>query len=118
MGEATLIQDSGMNTVTFTAGAAMTPGDIVALPDGRAGVVAGLANVASGDPVACHVAGVFQVAKLSSDANAVGESLYWDDTNKWLTETAGGNLYVGKCFATAAALTTTTLVALNVTTQP
>lgn len=67
-----------------------------------------------GDTVAIHTRGVFDHTKEaagSGQAFAVGEAVYWDNTNKRMTKTSSGNKLVG--VATAAALTTDTTVRLR-----
>jgi len=39
--------------------------------------------------------GCYTLPKLSTDAWSVGDILYWDNTNHWLTKTVGSNLKVG-----------------------
>jgi predicted RecA/RadA family phage recombinase len=48
-----------------------------------------------------QVVGEFNVGKASADVVAQGAALYWNNTTKVLTTTAGGNTYAG--WATAAA---------------
>ncbi len=45
--------------------------------------------------------GKIEYAKLTTDAVTVLQTLYWDDTNKWLTTTAGAHKKAG--FATKTA---------------
>ncbi|MDP3853158.1 DUF2190 family protein [Phenylobacterium sp.] len=70
-------------------------------------------NVA-GDAVAIHVSGVFDhIAEGagSGQAFAVGELVYWDNTNKRMTKTSTSNTKVG--VAVAAKLTADTTVRLR-----
>ena len=39
--------------------------------------------------------GVFELAAVTSESAAIGAKIYWDDTARRLTTTAGGNLLVG-----------------------
>lgn len=69
----------------------------------------------AGDPVALHTEGVFDHVKEgagSGQAFAVGDAVYWDDTNKRLTKTTTGNTKVG--YATATALTTDTTLRFRI----
>ena len=111
MSEATLIQAGGKAAMQFTAAAALTPGEIITLPDGRAGVVAGLTSIASGDPAAAHIDGEFQCAKLTSDDVAAGATIYWDQGNARATTTASTHVCLGK--ATAAYGTSSSIVRFN-----
>lgn len=40
-----------------------------------------------------YVTGVHSHAKIGSQAWAVGDVVYWDDTNKWFTKTATAGFY-------------------------
>src|SRR5687768_5116703 len=67
-----------------------------------------------GDTVAIHTEGVFDHTKEaagSGQAFAVGDAVYWDNTNKRMTKTSTSNKLVG--VAVAAALTTDTTVRLK-----
>jgi len=76
---------------------AIGSGDIITivapanLVSGQAFIVGSLflvaqADALSGDEVACARTGVFKLPKLSTDVNAVGEKLNWNDVNKNLQE--------------------------------
>lgn len=77
--------------VRFTATAAANGGDVIAAPDGRLGVVAGLKSVAIGDEVALHLKGEFDFKAKAADTFAAGATGYWDATNKEITSTSSGN---------------------------
>lgn len=74
MAEATKVQCG--ETVNWTADAAYSAGDVVQLPDGRAGVVA--VDCDSGDIVGVHVEGIFLMTKTTSMACLRGGRAYWD----------------------------------------
>ncbi len=58
--------------------------------------------------------GVFDLAKVSAQAWAVGESIYWDNSAKLATNVKGtANLRIGSAVATAANPTSTGHVALE-----
>jgi predicted RecA/RadA family phage recombinase len=65
------------------------------------------ATAAVGVTFALWVVGCFTLPKLSTDVWAVGDVLYWDNTNFWLTKLATSNLKVAIAIATAASTTTT-----------
>lgn len=71
-----------------------------------------VADIAAGVAGSVQMTGEFQIAKLSTDVVAQGAALYWDNTNKRLTTTAGGNTYAG--YATGAAGNGTTTVNINI----
>lgn len=112
--DATLLQESGLEAVQFAASAAVVAGEIIGVPDGRAGVVAGISGSASGAPVATHVGGIFQVAIKSADVVAIGDTLYWDTGNDEATKTSGANQLLGKAFTAAGNAVVTGQVSLNV----
>lgn len=60
-------------------------------------------DLAANEQGAYRVTGVIAVPKKAGDAPATGAALYWDNTAKNLTVTAGGNTYAGWAFAPAAA---------------
>ena len=64
--------------------------------------------------VELHLGGVFSgLAKKAGDTFAVGDKVYWDDTNKYFTSTSSGNLWKGHCYATAASADTTMTVRIR-----
>ena len=88
-------------------------GDVLYLPSAPAPLVSGqglligsmfgivLASVAEGQPFVLWLKGTYQLPKNASEVWTVGEGLYWDNGNMWLTITSAGNTRVG----VAAALT-------------
>jgi len=69
-----------------------------------------LANAASGEFAVC---GVFDINKLSTDIFAVGDFVYWDNTNKRLTSTSAGNTKIGVAIVAAGNPSSTVRVLLN-----
>lgn len=69
----------------------------------RVGKIFGVAvnDVTSGSVGQFLTQGVFDIAKTTG-AISVGDAVFWDNTNKYLTTTAAGNCEVGVC--TVAAL--------------
>lgn len=53
----------------------------------------------SGANAALKVLGVFDLTKIGSQAWAVGQLVYWDNTNKRCTSVATGNLLIGAAVA-------------------
>lgn len=87
------------DVLDYTAGGSAIASGAVVLMDKRIGVA--VADIAANATGAVHVAGVWTLAKLSTDVVAQGALLYWDSTNSRLTTTASGNTLAG--YATAAA---------------
>lgn len=60
-----------------------------------------------------HACGVFDLDKVSAQAWAVGDAIYWDDTAKKATTVATGNTPIGHATAVAANPSSTGYVLLN-----
>ena len=80
------------NTIPLTAPAAVTSGTGVLI-----GSIFGIAahDAASGDPVEVVTTGVFDLNKVGAQAWAVGDKIYWDNTNKRTTTVATDNTLIG-----------------------
>ena len=80
------------NTITLTAPAAVTSGAGVLI-----GSIFGIAahDAASGDPVEVVTTGVFDLNKVGAQAWAVGDKVYWDNTNTRATTVATDNTLIG-----------------------
>lgn len=86
------------DVLTFTAPYAVTSGN----PFKVGALVAVAATTAAlGGTVEGQVEGVFLLPKLSAQAWAVGDKIYWDDAAKVMTNVAGGTL-VGAAVEVAA----------------
>lgn len=68
---------------------------------------------ASGATVVLEIEGVYDVTKKAGDTFAVGDKVYWDDTNKYLTSTPTGNKWVGVAVKAAAGADATVRSNLN-----
>lgn len=77
-----------------------------------------LANAASGETVAVHRGGVAELPKATGQAWTVGQAVYWDDTNRVCTTTAGTNLLIGAVFEAAVSAATTGWVLLDGAVRP
>ncbi len=80
------------NTITLTAPYDVASGDGL-LVGSIFGVAAGDAE--SGATVEAALTGVFDLTKVGSQAWAVGDKVYWDDTNKRCTTVATDNTLIG-----------------------
>lgn len=100
------------------------PGDVVTVlapynvASGAGTLVGTLFGVAaytalSGAEVEIKTDGVYELPKLSAQAWTVGQLLYWDDTNKWVTSVASTNVLIGKALAVAANPSATGIVRLS-----
>lgn len=82
--------------LTLTAPYAVSSGQ-GALVGSIFGVAAG--DVSSGAEGEFKTTGVFDLAKVGSQAWTVGARIYWDDTNKYCTTTASTNKLIGVAVA-------------------
>lgn len=94
----------------YTATAAISSGDLVAMSD-TVGVA--LADGAIGDTIAVRVEGVFELPKATGTALAQGKKLYLDATAGNIVGLATGNTYAGKAYVAADSAATTVQVAIN-----
>ena len=85
-------------TLTLTAPYAVTSGQGL-LVGSLFGVASGSAAIDT--PVEATTEGVYELAKVSAQAWAVGVAIYWDDTARLATTVATGNTFIG--YATQAA---------------
>lgn len=96
--------------IDYTPGSAVASGDVVVQGD-LVGVA--LRPLATGEPGALAVDGVFDFNKNTGVAFTVGTVLYWDDTNNVVTATATGNKQIGKVVRAAATNDTTVRMRLS-----
>lgn len=117
MAEATYLDNDC--EVGLVAVAAMTPGQVIQLNNGKAGVITGMGQaVAAGDPAAAQTEGVFTIAKAASVVILDGAPLWWDHSANAATPVpplAAGDrdFYLGCAAEDAAASATTVKVLLN-----
>lgn len=80
------------HTITLAAPAAVTSGSGLLV-----GAIFGIAahDAASGEPVETLTVGVVDITKVGTQAWAVGDKIYWDNTNKRATKTATDNTLIG-----------------------
>jgi len=112
--EATPVNDS--LCLAVTAEAALAAGEIIQLPDGRAGYVAGLRALVAGDEAGIQVAGRVTVAKTASVVILKGDEVHWDrsaNTATPLKAVAGADFSDGVAVKDAAATDTTVEIELN-----
>ena len=101
------IQDGDI--LDYTAGAAISAGDVVVI--GTIGGVA-ITDIANGATGAVAISGVFRVTKATG-AVTQGALLYWNATNSNLTTTATGATLVGVAAAAALSGDATVDILLN-----
>jgi predicted RecA/RadA family phage recombinase len=108
--------NDGPISVTVPSGG-YAAGEVLQLPDGRAGVVAGLAALTEGQTAGLQVQGRVTLAKTASVVILKGGRVFWDrsaNTATPLQIAAGADFFIGVAVADAASADTTVEVDLNV----
>lgn len=115
MSEATPYKDADtIDVVTPAAGYAA--GEVIQLPDGRAGVVQGLSARVENDPASLQTSGQVTLAKTASVVILDGDPLYWDrsaGTATPLRAVAGADFPIGVAIGDATSAATTVVCDLN-----
>lgn len=80
------------NTITLTA-----PYDVASGDGLLVGAIFGVATgaAANGESIEAALVGVFDLKKVGSQAWAVGDKIYWDNTAKETTKTVASNTLIG-----------------------
>ena len=118
MAEAVLQKDANANSIEIIAPAALTPGEIIQLPDGRASRYAGELTATSGDTVTMQTAGAMTITKTSGVVVLDGAPVYWDrsaGSGTPLKALAGADFYAGTAVGDSLSADTTMVVDFNVT---
>jgi predicted RecA/RadA family phage recombinase len=114
MSEAVLYKQAA-DVIDYTPTTAKSSGEVIELPDGRAGVVT--TDLAAAQQGSAHTEGIFTMAKTASISMLKGQPLYWNATTNKVNYT--GDFYVGVSLEDDIAGTATTIkVDLNVEYQP
>jgi len=87
------------DTLTFVAPYAVASGAPFKV---GAFVAVAVTAAAIGATVEGNMEGVFNLPKTSAQAWAIGDKIYWDDTNKVMTTVSTSNTLVGAATAVAA----------------
>lgn len=72
-----------------------------------------ITKVALGETMQMQTKGIVKHTKVTADVVAVGDKIYWDNTNKILTTTATSNKWVGVAVAAAGNTATEVELRLN-----
>ena len=111
--EATLYLEG--DQVRFTALAALASGEVLQVPDGRAGYIANLRGFVLGDQAAAQVEGIVEVLKTADINLLAGGDAFWDTSAGTATyKIADGDFYLGRAAEDSLAAATTVKVDLNV----
>jgi predicted RecA/RadA family phage recombinase len=102
--------------VRITLDAAMDPGELRQLPDGRAAVFNAASGLASGDRANFSTTGQYVCTKTASVVLLDGGRAYWDHSANAITfrKVNDRDFYVGRVVGDAASADTTCVVNLNV----
>lgn len=116
MAEATNLQEAEF--IPYTVTAAVVAGQVIQLPDGRAGVA--VDGYAAGVLGTFQVSGLCTVAKTTTMVMLPGSELFWDASANKAHLLHGNDLdfFLGTCFDDAASAATTVLVLLNQNPSP
>lgn len=100
------------------SGSKITAGTVVTLGSGATGRIGVIGNdIPDGDVGSVHVTGVFEVAKTSTNAIALGTDVYFDGTGITEASNDGGGtpVYYPKAgFAAAAAAASDTVILVKI----
>jgi predicted RecA/RadA family phage recombinase len=99
------------DTVQAAAPYAVASGGAALIGAALFGVAVG--DIASGFTGNFKTTGIYALPKVNGQAMAAGAKLYWDNTAKNITTTAGGNVYVGVTIGNWASADTTVRIKLN-----
>lgn len=102
------------DTISFTTVAAVSAGEVLQVPDGRAGVAVN--GPAAGETVSCQITGIHKLAKTANEIYVPGQRLYWDASASKVTAVppvTAADFFVGCAVLDAAAADTTASVDLN-----
>lgn len=107
------VQSGEVIGVTVASGS-----DEVALSSGDGYLIGSLfgvavADAAIGEVVQLQVVGVVDIAKTSAEAWSVGEKIYWVNSTRRATSTAGANKFIGVATEVAANPSSTGRVRLS-----
>lgn len=100
--------------ITFTTVAAVSAGEVLQVPDGRAGIATN--GPAAGEDVSCEITGIKKLAKTANEIYVPGQRLYWDASASKVTAVppvTAADFFVGCAVLDAAASDTTAKVDLN-----
>lgn len=103
-------------TIDYTPAVALAAGDVVVL-----GNIIGIAqtDVPANTLTGLDIEGVFEFVKKANDIVTAGAAIYWDNSNKVATVTAGsGKVYAGFAIEASAATTGYVRVKINIGAAP
>lgn len=112
MPEASYLQEG--ETISFSTVAAVVAGEVLQVPDGRAGFAVDAA--AAGALVACKIRGIARLTKTTNEIYVPGQRIYWDASTGKTTAVppiTAGDFFVGCAADDAAAADVDAKIDLN-----
>jgi len=106
----------GRDDVRQTAEAAVSPGDVRQMPDGRAGVYQATLGASAADRISLTTSGQFTFTKTASVVLLDGQRAYWDHSAAAVTfrKVNDRDFYLGRIVGDCASADTTCVVNINV----
>ena len=112
MAEATYYREGKI--ISFVTVSAVVAGEVVQVPDGRAGAV--VTGVAAGELCDCQITDTYKLTKTANEIYVPGQRLYWDASASKVTAVppiTAADFFVGCSAADAAAADATAQVVFN-----
>ena len=105
---------SGLS-IDYTPGSAVTAGTFTVLSGATAGKLCGIPSqdIAANEKGSLDIQGIWEVDAKSTDVFAIGEKVYWDAGNSYLTVTSSGNTLAGVIVKAKGSGTTRALLRLS-----
>lgn len=98
--------------IPYTCTKEVTVGDVIPLGVSMIGIAVN--SALPGEEISVELEKVWTIKAKTADVIAVGDVVYWDDTEKEITKEATDNIYAGRAMSSKAAVAGTVEVKLNV----
>lgn len=98
--------------IPYTCTKEVTVGDVIPLGVSMIGIAVNSGLI--GEEISVELEKVWTIKAKTADVIAVGDVVYWDDTEKEITKEATDNIYAGRAMSSKAAVAGTVEVKLNV----
>lgn len=98
--------------ITYTCTKSVTVGDVIPLGISMIGIAVNSGLV--GEEISVEVEKVWVIKAKTEDAISIGDTLYWDDTNKELTLANTNNIYAGRAISSKGTVAGVVEVKINV----
>ena len=98
--------------IPYTCTKEVTVGDVIPLGVSMIGIAVNSGLI--GEEISVELEKVWTIKAKTADVIAVGDVVYWDDTEKEITKEATDNTYAGRAMSSKASVAGTVEVKLNV----